>query len=67
MSGRDPDDRPYYGPARITAGLVLIGAAVAYLVVTTAQGRDPDGLTLGLLLGAGCLFLGVEGASRLIR
>lgn len=63
----DDDDGPYVRP-RTAAGLVLVGLVVTLAVIDAlSPSYAVDTITLGLLLGAGLLLLGVEGAGRLIR
>lgn len=68
MAEQGPDDeRPYFGPARIFAGVALVVAAILYvLVVSPITARPPDAIVIGLLLGSGGLMLGVEGLRALI-
>ena len=62
-----PDGAPYYGRARIAAGLICVGAGVILMLVDAAS-RDyqVDSIQLGLLLGAGLAFLAVEAGRRLL-
>lgn len=56
-----------FGRARAIAGLVLIGLVVT---LSIADALSPsyalDSIQLGLMLGTGLLFLGVEAGKRLI-
>lgn len=66
MSG-GPDGAPYYGRARIAAGLLCVGAAI-FLSIVDAMSRDFEVniAVFAFLLGTGLLFLGVEGGRRLL-
>ena len=59
-------ERPYYGRARIVAGLALVG----FVIVREFGRHDALGevgsVQLGLLLGTALLFLGVEAGRRLM-
>jgi len=61
------DERPYFGRARIAAGLLLV-ALVSILGLLDAWSPDFqfDSIQLGLLLGTALLFLGVEAGRKLL-
>jgi hypothetical protein len=65
MTGAPDGGRPYYGPARIAGGMLLIGIAVLLLFID-AISRDyaVDSIVLGLVLGTGGILLGVEAFIR---
>ena len=67
MNGGSDDPRPFYGPARIVAALILIGLA-AVLMVLDALRADyaVDSAQLGLILGTGSVLLAVEAGNRLL-
>lgn len=66
MSGGN-EGVPYFGRARIIAGLALIGLVVVLsLVDAVSPDFSMDSIQLGLLLGTGLLFLGVEAGRRLV-
>lgn len=59
-----PDREPSYR-ARVQTGAgvgLLLLVAILYL-----QGRPPDGLALGLILGTAIVLLGIEAGQRLLR
>lgn len=62
-----PDGAPYYGRARIIAGILCVTAGI-FLSVVDSISRDFEVniVVLGILLGTGLLFLGVEGGRRLL-
>lgn len=56
-----------FGRARVAAGLVLIGLVAILSVLDAVSDRyQLDSIQLGLMLGTGLLFLGVEAGKRLI-
>ena len=65
--GPDHDPRPYYGPTRVAAALILVGLA-AILMVLDALSLDyaVDSAQLGLILGTGSVLLAVEAGNRLL-
>jgi hypothetical protein len=66
MSG-GRDDVPYYGRARITAGLMLIGLVIALALIDALSfDYSVDSIQLGLLLGTGLVLLGVEAGRKLL-
>ena len=57
--------RPYYGPARIAGGLILIGLVVVLSIMDSFRSDYAlDSVVLGLLLGTGVGLLGVEFGRR---
>ena len=61
-----PDAQPYYGRARIIAGLALIGLVIALALIDAINDRySVDSIQLGLLLGTGLVLLGVEAGRKL--
>ena len=68
MEGRDGDRLPYFGRARIAAGLVI---AALVVILALADAASPeyslDSIILGLLLGASLLFLGIEAGRGFLR
>ena len=68
MEGRDGDRLPYFGRARIAAGL---GLAALVVILALADAGSPDysldSIVLGLLLGASLLFLGIEAGRGFLR
>lgn len=63
----EDDDGPYVRP-RTIAGLLLVGATIALAGIDALTvDYTVDTLTLGILLGAGLLLLGVEAGRGLIR
>ena len=67
MTGGPDDGRPYYGRARIAAGLLLIGlVCVLALIDSLRPDYSVDSIQLGLLLGTGLVLLGVEAGRKLL-
>lgn len=66
MTGSDEKDKPFYGRARIVAGLGLYALAGALLVIDAFTTFDLDIGRLGLILGTGTILLGVEGLRKVI-
>jgi hypothetical protein len=61
------DERPYYGRARIAAGLMLIGLVMVLLLIDALSfDYSVDSIQLGLLLGTGLVLLGVEAGRKLL-
>jgi hypothetical protein len=59
--------RPYYGRARIAAGLMLIGLVIALALIDALSPHySVDSIQLGLLLGTGLVLLGVEAGRKLL-
>lgn len=69
MGGLDEKrDDPYYGRARIAAGLGLIALVfVLYIADVLSPTFSLDSIQVGLLLGTALLFLGVEAGRKLLR
>lgn len=69
MGGPDEKrDDPFYGRARIYAGLGLIAlVCVLYIADVASATFSLDSIQLGLLLGTALLFLGVEAGRKLLR
>jgi hypothetical protein len=66
MSG-GRDDVPYYGRARIAAGLMLIGLVIVLALIDALSfDYSVDSIQLGLLLGTGLVLLGVEAGRKLL-
>ena len=67
MSAGGPDDRPYYGRARIAGGLALIGLVIVLAILDAFRlDYSVDSIQLGLLLGTGLVLLGVEAGRKLL-
>lgn len=66
MTGGDSGDRPYYGSARIIAGLGCFALAGVLMLIDAGTAFDLDIGRLGLILGTGALVLGVEGLRKYI-
>lgn len=68
MAGSNGSPEPYYGRARIAAGLGLV-ALVIFLALLDALSPNfnLDSVVLGLLLGASLLFLGIEAGRGFLR
>lgn len=59
--------RPYFGTARTIAGLVLVVvAAILAILDAFLPDYSVDSIQLGLILGTGLLFLGVEAGRKLL-
>lgn len=69
MGGTDgAPENPFYGTARIAAGLGIIVLVVVLFVADALLPEfDLDSIQLGLLLGTALLFLGVEAGRKLLR
>ena len=66
MTGSDDRDKPYYGRARIIAGLGCFALAAVLLVIDAFSMFELDLARLALILGTGTLVLGVEGFRKYI-
>jgi hypothetical protein len=67
MTGGPDDVRPYYGRARIAAGLMLIGLVIVLALIDALSfDYSVDSIQLGLLLGTGLVLLGVEAGRKLL-
>lgn len=66
MTGSDDRDKPYYGRARIVAGLGCFALAAFLMVIDAFTEFDLDIARLGLILGTGTLVLGVEGLRKFV-
>lgn len=66
MTGADDRDKPFYGQARIVAGLGCFALAAVLMVIDAFTAFDLDIGRLGLILGTGTLVLGVEGLRKII-
>ena len=67
MAESDNGSRTYVR-ARIAAGLFLVALVALLAIIDTLRSDYAfDPISLGLILGAGLLFLGVEGGASLIR
>lgn len=66
MTGSDDRDKPFYGRARIIAGLGCFALAGVLMVIDAFTEFDLDIGRLGLILGTGALVLGVEGLRKYI-
>ena len=61
------DERPFYGQARIIAGLGTFALAAVLMLIDAFTTFDLDIGRLGLILGTGTVVLGVEGLRRYIE
>lgn len=66
-TGGSDGDRPYYGRARITGGLLLIGLVFLLAILDAVRiDYNVDSIQLGLMLGSGLVLLGVEAGRKLL-
>jgi len=63
----DDQSKPFYGQARIVAGLGCFALAAALMLIDAFTEFDLDIGRLGLILGTGTVVLGVEGLRRIIN
>jgi len=66
MTGADDRDKPFYGRARIVAGLGCFALAAVLMLIDAFTDFDLDVARLGLILATGTLVLGVEGLRKVI-
>ena len=67
MNGTPEHGKPYYGPARIAAALMLVGLAAVLLVLDALRADYAvDSAQLGLILGTGSVLLAVEAGNRIL-
>lgn len=66
MSGADDSGKPFYGQARIIAGLGCFALSAVLMLIDAFSEFDLDIGRLGLICGTGTVLLGVEGLRKVI-